>query len=59
MKPIIKELLLQAGGSHYPSVNPEQQQLFARLIAQRCAEIARAGLAEPVAQVIEEEFGIK
>ena len=32
----IKELALQAGGSHYPSVNPVQLEKFANLIIEEC-----------------------
>jgi hypothetical protein len=32
----IRELSLAAGGSHYPSINPEIQQRFAELIVQEC-----------------------
>lgn len=32
----LKELALQAGGSHYPTVNPDQLELFAKLIIKEC-----------------------
>ena len=35
----IKELALQAGGSHYPEVNSVQLEKFAELIVRECAEI--------------------
>jgi hypothetical protein len=35
----IKELALQAGGSHYPEVNPMQLKKFAELIIQECLNI--------------------
>ena len=33
----IKELALQAGGSHYPDVNKETLEKFAELIIRECA----------------------
>ena len=33
----IKELALQAGGSHYPEVNKETLEKFAELIIRECA----------------------
>jgi hypothetical protein len=35
-----KHLSLMAGGSHYPSINPDLQQKFAELIVRECASIA-------------------
>ncbi len=35
----IKELALQAGGSHYPEVNPMQLEKFAKYIAEECMNI--------------------
>lgn len=34
----LKELSLEAGGSHYPSVNPALQEAFARLIINECID---------------------
>lgn len=31
-----QKLSLEAGGSHYPSINPELQQRFGELIVQEC-----------------------
>lgn len=36
MREQIKELALQAGGSHYPDVGGELLQQFADLVIQRC-----------------------
>jgi hypothetical protein len=33
----IKELALQAGGSHYPDVNKETLEKFAELVIRECA----------------------
>lgn len=37
----LKELSLEAGGSHYPSVNPKLQEAFARLIINECIDAIR------------------
>jgi hypothetical protein len=39
MNPIIKQLALEAGGSHYPEVNPVQLQKFAELIVKECEKV--------------------
>ncbi len=36
----IKELALQAGGSHYPDVNSTQLEKFAELIVRECGNVA-------------------
>lgn len=36
MNKLLKELSLQAGGSHYPSINPNTQEAFARLVINEC-----------------------
>ena len=35
-KDLLKKLQLQAGGSHYPDINPQIQELFAKLIVEEC-----------------------
>lgn len=35
-KELLKKLQLQAGGSHYPDINPQIQELFAKLIVEEC-----------------------
>ncbi len=35
----IKQLALQAGGSHYPEVNSMQLEKFAELIVKECVDI--------------------
>ena len=37
-KELLRKLQLQAGGSHYPDINPQIQELFAKLIVQECLE---------------------
>jgi hypothetical protein len=39
MNPKIKELALQAGGSHYPEVGGETLEKFAELVIRECAEL--------------------
>lgn len=36
----IKEFSLLAGGSHYPSINPDRQQAFADIIVEECMKLA-------------------
>lgn len=36
MNKLLKELSLAAGGSHYPSINPNTQEVFARLVIAEC-----------------------
>jgi hypothetical protein len=38
MNDLLKELSLQAGGSHYPTINPELQAKFAELIVRDCCD---------------------
>ena len=56
MNQTIKQFKQQAGIDD----NPDQEGLdiFARLIAEECATIARAGLAPAVVTVIKETFGL-
>lgn len=35
-----KQFSLEAGGSHYPTINPQLQQRFGELILQECIAIA-------------------
>lgn len=35
-KELLKEFQLQAGGSHYPGINPDMQEKFAKLIIEEC-----------------------
>lgn len=37
----IRELALQAGGSHYPEVNPIQLEKFAELIVLECVQAVK------------------
>ena len=40
-KELLRQLQLQAGGSHYPDINPQIQEKFAELIVRECAELAK------------------
>lgn len=66
MNEVFKKLSLEAGGSHYPSVNPAMQQRFGELIVQECANVLLEWKSEPfpldpdfAAKLIKEHFGIK
>jgi hypothetical protein len=39
----IRELALQAGGSHYPGVNSMQLEKFAELIVKECIGVVEGG----------------
>jgi len=59
----IRELALQAGGSHYPDVNTNQLVKFAELIVQECCDILDPGEHQLIARFqarkwLEEHFGI-
>jgi hypothetical protein len=69
MRKEFEHLALLAGGSHYPTVNPKMQEAFARMIIDKCAEIAdhdpidrSAGcgyITKTAGQRIKEYFGIE
>lgn len=40
MNPVIEELALQAGGSHYPNVNSMQLIKYTKLVVQECVKVA-------------------
>ena len=40
MRKLIKEIALQTGGSHYPTVGGDLLEKFAEKIVKRCADIA-------------------
>ena len=44
---LLKRLQLQAGGSHYPDINPQIQQKFAELIVAECMEVFSKDLPDP------------
>ena len=61
---LLKKLQLQAGGSHYPDINPEIQAKFAELIVRECLEWCDAhatinGTAQQVCNSIKQHFGVE
>lgn len=40
MTPLLQNFSLQAGGSHYPTVNPQMQEAFANMIVNECIRLA-------------------
>ena len=44
----IRELALQAGGSHYPEVNAMQLEKFAELIVKECMLCCERVISDPV-----------
>jgi hypothetical protein len=60
MNPKIKELALQAGGSHYPEVGGKTLEKFAELIVAECADFLRDTLDDHfAAEQLEEHFGVE
>jgi hypothetical protein len=60
----IKQLALQAGGSHYPEVNAMQLEKFAELIVRECLAHGKLTQSQPVVNGSEEynagrEMGIE
>ena len=61
MNPILKNFSLQAGGAHYPDVNPQMQEAFAKLIIETCAELANRDSSSPFesyGDLIRNYFGV-
>jgi hypothetical protein len=61
----IKELALEAGGSHYPEVNSKQLEKFAELIILECSDVLLKWKNEPfpfdedlAVSLIKEHFGV-
>lgn len=73
MHPTLHKFSLEAGGSHYPSINPKMQESFAKLIVAECIKLAEADedryleMGEPdlalamqnYQAMIKQHFGIK
>lgn len=61
MNEIFKQLSLQAGGSHYPTINPALQQKFAELVIKETLKAARAGLeyGPSMEEAVYRYFGIE
>lgn len=41
-KQLLNELQVQAGGAHYPTINPDMQESFARMLVDECIKAVRA-----------------
>ena len=61
MNEIFKKLSLEAGGSHYPDINPQLQQKFAELVIRDTLQAARAGLENGpgMEEAVYQYFGIE
>ena len=53
----IKQLALQAGGSHYPTVGGRTLEKFAELLIQECDRLNRAQSRELTGVVVDTEQG--
>ena len=58
-KSLLTQLQLEAGGSHYPSINPEIQARFAELIVFECIKIAVFNGDSATGKAIKEHFGVE
>jgi hypothetical protein len=68
---LLRKLQVEAGGSHYPDINPDMQARFAELIVQHCIGVceemaAQCGglpgdgaLARDCAHWIRKDFGVE
>ena len=68
---LLRKLQVEAGGSHYPDINPDMQARFAELIVQHCIGVceemaAQCGgmpgdgaLARDCANWIRKDFGVE
>ena len=61
-----KQISLMAGGSHYPTVNPDLQQRFGELVVEECIQQLLEWKSEPfpfdentAVQILKQHFGIK
>lgn len=57
-KELLRKLQLQAGGSHYPDINPQMQEKFAELIIRECAGVALREEHDPY-ECILNHFGVE
>jgi hypothetical protein len=63
-KELLKRLQLEAGGSHYPDINPEMQERFAKLIIQECYVALFPALRDMISRgqaydMIKQHFGVE
>lgn len=61
MTEVLQQLSIEAGGSHYPTINPNLQQRFAELVIQHTLQAARAGLeyGPSMEEAVYRYFGIE
>jgi hypothetical protein len=62
MNPLLKNFSLHAGGAHYPEINPNLQEAFAKMIIETCAELANRESSAPFdtyGDLIRDYFGIE
>ena len=63
-KELLTRLQLEAGGSHYPSINPEMQERFAELIVKECYVALFPALRDMISRgqaydLIKQHFGVE
>jgi hypothetical protein len=61
-KELLKRFQLEAGGSHYPDINPKIQEQFAELIVRECADLVKHVAKQgggTYGEVILTHFGLK
>ena len=60
---LLRKLQLEAGGSHYPDINPEIQTRFAELIVAECLRLTSKELSitaiERLLPLYREHFGVE
>ena len=68
---LLRKLQVEAGGSHYPDINPDMQIRFAELIVQHCIDVCEemaaqmggmpgdGALARDCANWIRKDFGVE
>jgi hypothetical protein len=57
-----KQLSLEAGGSHYPTINPQMQQRFAELIVKEMLQTCEdhpAWTGRMIGEQIKQHFGVE
>jgi hypothetical protein len=59
MKPVIYDIALEAGGSHYPQVGGDLLERSILMAVRKCIEIALANDDPFTAQDIAQHFGVE
>lgn len=52
---LLKKFQLQAGGSHYPSINPVQQELFAKAIVDHCVTLVENVELQGISTIVNQQ----